>query len=216
MKYTVFLKRLKEVMGPDISIPSTFRSHIGGWLPKDKFIDLPQAQDPVPYVTHVPMEGEITKEADEKEAPLPKLPDEAKEDKDLEFSDSGADSGLEDPGMGADVGMGADAGMGMEDPKEQKLSANQIGRVYELKKIYTRLISIEGYLNRATDDETIVDLRKKIGESINLYEVVITNYDQYKENIDEIIIQYYKFLDKVHENLNKYFKKLKTQEPNSK
>ena len=199
MKYTVFLKRLKEVMGPDIGIPSTFRSHIGGWLPKDKFIDLPHAQDAVPYVTHVPMEGENLKEATADE----ELPPE-----------EGAE-----PGMGAEPGAepGMDPGMGgMEDPKEQKLTANQIGRVYELKKIYSRLIAVEGYLNRASDDKTIVDLRKKIGESINLYEVVITNYEQFKENIDEIIIQYYRFLSKIHENLNEYFKKLKTSEPSSK
>ncbi len=193
MKYTNFLKCLKEVMGPDIGTPSTFRSHIGGWLPNDKFIDLPHAEDPVPYITHIPMENKDTCDK--------KLTKEQEEVSPEETPPEGAEPGM-DPGM--DPGMG-----GMEDPKKQKLTANQIGRVYELKKIYSRLISLEGYLNRATDDKIIVGLRKKIGESINLYEVVITNYEQYKENIDEIIIQYYKFLDKVHENLNEYFKKLK-------
>lgn len=205
MKYTLFL----EQIGTSISSPTTFRSFIGGWLPKDKWVDLPNAQDPSPYITHMPMEDldkKVTREQEEPEEEKEPIPEEQPGEGMEPGMDPAAGGGMEgDPGMG---GMS-----GMEDPQAQKLSANQIGRVYELKKIYTRLLAIESYLNRASDDDDIItNLRKKVGEAINLYEVVISNYEQYKDKIDDIIIGFYKFLDKIHKDLNDYFKKLSSKE----
>ena len=210
MEYTTFLKQFKESYGLGIGFPSTFRSHMGGRLPNDKFVDLPTPEDPIPYITNIPMEEEdpelnnekLTKEQqeDEEEAPPEEAPPE-------EAPPEGVVPGME-PGM--DPAMGGIPGM--EDPKEQKLSANQIGRVYELKKIYTRLLSLESYLLRFSDDDVIIKLRKSVGESINLYEVVISNFEQYKDDIDNIIIQFYKFLDTSYEALNIHFKKLQNKE----
>jgi hypothetical protein len=126
-------------------------------------------------------------------------------------AEAGAAAGEEvgaDLGMGgAEMGVGGIPGMpGME--PEEKLTSSQIGRVYELKKIYSRLSSIESYLSRATD-QSILELRKYVAESIDLFEIVISNYDQYKENVDDIIVQFYEFLDVIYSSIRKYYKGMK-------
>ena len=98
-------------------------------------------------------------------------------------------------------------GMGMEE-KEEKLTSSQIGRVYELKKIYSRLSSIESYVSRATD-QSILELRKYVSQAIDLFEVVISNYDQYKENVNGIIVQFYEFLDVIYNSIRTYYKSIK-------
>lgn len=119
-------------------------------------------------------------------------------------AEAGAEMGGEMPGMGGEMpGMG----MGMGEV-EEKLTSSQIGRVYELKKIYARLSSVESYLSRATD-QSILELRKYVSESIDLFEVVISNYDQYKENVDGIIVQFYEFLDVIYNTITKYYKSMK-------
>jgi len=206
MNYTAFLKQLIELTG--IDDPSTFRTHVGGWLfNKDRFIDFPTAgQDDIPYRTHMPIENKEIQEQSKEE-----LPEEEPTSQGVEGMPPGGGmpGGEGMPGEMDPAMAGMDPSM---DPTAQQLSANQIGRVYELKKIYTRLLSIETYITRSTDDPIIADLRKKVGEAINLYEVVISNYEQYKDNIDDIIIQFYKFLDKLHETLKKHFRVLRSKE----
>lgn len=120
-------------------------------------------------------------------------------------ADMGAEMGAE---AGADMGgMGANMGGigGMGGPEEEPLSSSQIGRVYELKKIYSRLASVESYLSRA-GNEQILQLRQYVAKAIDLFEVVMSNFDQYKDKIDEIIVQYYEFLEIVFETIKKYYK----------
>jgi len=103
-----------------------------------------------------------------------------------------------DPSMGG--GMGG-MGMGME-PR----SATELGKIYELKKIYTRLASIESYL--AT--EASVDLQKIRGfvaQAIEMFEIIASNLYAYKDKMDEIIVIYYKFLLEVYDLVRTYYKR---------
>ena len=124
------------------------------------------------------------------------------------------DEGMEDEGMGEEGemgeegGMGGMGGMGME---EEPLSAHELGRTYELKKIYTRLLSIELYLSNETSPD-LVEIHKYVHESINLFEVVTSNFDSYKDNLDEIIVIYYKFLKEIYTSVRKYYDKQKNME----
>jgi hypothetical protein len=111
----------------------------------------------------------------------------------------GGDMGSDMPGGDMAGGMG---GMGEQ---QEPLTSSQIGRVYELKKIYSRLSSVESYLARAMD-ESILELRKYVAQSIDLFEVVISNYDQYKDKVDDIIVNFYEFLDVIYSSLRKYYK----------
>ena len=93
---------------------------------------------------------------------------------------------------------------GMEEPK-QELTSSEIGKVYELKKIYSRLISIEGHLS-ATTDTSLLQMRSIVAQAMELFETVIVNFEQYKEQIDEIIVTFYKFLDLTYGLLQSYYK----------
>lgn len=210
MKYKDFLEQFRDRGG--VSEPSAFGSQIGGRPANMKFQDLPFGFDPTNYKTHIPFpnenDDELYEEEDVLEQELP--PEEEGEDEVPPPEEGGGIPPEGDPGMGGmDPGMDPNAPMDPMDPNAQQLSAVEIGRVYELKKIYNRLLALENYIFRVSDDDTILEVRKAIGEAINLFEVVISNFDQFKDRIDEIIIQFYKFIDKIYEKIHVYFKRLK-------
>jgi len=124
--------------------------------------------------------------------------------------DPNAQQGMENPDpsqmMGADPSMGNDpsmAGMGMgEEPQK---TSEEVGRIFELKKIYSRLLSIESQLSFSSDI-ILQKLRKFVSDAIELFELLISNVNAYKKEIDEIIIMYYDFLQEIFEILKKYYK----------
>jgi len=131
-----------------------------------------------------------------------------------------ADPATTDPSMnaqqpGGDMGMGMDAGMGGEDMgmggEEEEKSPHQLGRIYELKKIYARLTSIESYLSSEADPE-LTEIRKYVSQSIELFEIVASNIDAYKEKMDEIIISYYKFLKEIYYEIRDYYKEKSSED----
>lgn len=103
------------------------------------------------------------------------------------------------PGM--DPMMGGGMGFGME-PR----SATELGKIYELKKIYNRLASIESYL--ATEaSEDLQKIRGYVAQAIEMFEIIASNLYAYKDRMDEIIVIYYKFLLEVYDLVRTYYKK---------
>ena len=227
MEYELFLKRFKNLREQTTRyIPPNAR---GGIDANDKYVDFPYVEDPNTYTTHRPLEhdaedidlGSATRykkkkiATEQEKSKEPAIdPEGAGEDAGEEPIDTEADpeGGLPEDMATGDIGgddmMGQTGGsaMGlMGGEQKEPLSSNQIGRVYELKKIYSRLSSIESYLTREADD-SILELRKYVSQSIDLFEVVISNYDQFKDKVDEIIVQYYQFLEQVYTSLTKYYK----------
>lgn len=100
---------------------------------------------------------------------------------------------------------------GMGGMEEETKSPSEIGRIYELKKIYTRLTTIESYLADSSDTD-LLRVRLLVSKSIELFEILSSNIPSYqppkapKERIDEIIVMYYKFLKQVYESVAKYYK----------
>lgn len=124
--------------------------------------------------------------------------------------DVGDEAGGMDTGMGGMGGMGMDTGMGMGgipgmEPEEPK-TAGQLGRIYELKKIYSRLTSIESYLGNESATE-LLEIRNLVSKAIELFEIVSSNFDSYKDKLDEIIITYYQFIMEVYKEVKNYFEK---------
>jgi len=72
------------------------------------------------------------------------------------------------------------------------------------------LVSIEQFLNTASD-ETLIEVRNKISNAIELFRTVISNLDLYKEKIDDIIVQYYKFIVQVYDLICKHYKSSKNK-----
>lgn len=108
-------------------------------------------------------------------------------------------------------GMGGMEGMG----EEPELTATEIGRSYELKKIYSRLISISSFLSTASD-ENLLKLKNYVAQSIEMFEVLIANVNVFLDKLDEIIIIFYKFLDVVYVILKKHYETKKEEEKENK
>jgi hypothetical protein len=104
---------------------------------------------------------------------------------------------------GGEEGMGGFSGMPGEEETGPE-TPGEVGRIYELKKIYSRLISIDKHLAESTDS-TLLKLRQIVGQSIEVFEVMIANIDLFKEQVDDIIVLYYEFLERIYGLLKKYY-----------
>lgn len=173
--------------------------------------DFPYIDDPNGYLTHVPMEAEADNIREQgEEEPMPGGGGEE------EMAPEGGEEMAPEGGEGMEPGMDPNdpnAGMAPMPGGAEPLNSTQIGRMYELKKVYSRLTSVETFLSRTTD-EGMLEIRKLVGQSIDLFEVVISNFDQYKEKVDEIIVTYYEFLDSVYGSLRKHFAEMSKEQKN--
>jgi hypothetical protein len=103
-------------------------------------------------------------------------------------------------------------GMGQILPEEEtSKSPSDLGRIYELKKIYTRLTVIEAYLTESSDP-SMIETRTIVSKAIELFEILTSNLSSYKppraseETLDEIIVQYYRFIEKIYNETARYYK----------
>lgn len=115
-------------------------------------------------------------------------------------------------GMGGDPSMdGMDPSM-MDDPSMMGMGMQsgptdvfEVGRIYELKKIYSRLVSMQSYLS-GTTDPNLIKLRNYVSGTMDLFRTLISNVALYKDRMDEIIVVFYKVVDNVYAILSKYYK----------
>jgi hypothetical protein len=140
------------------------------------------------------------------EAPAEAPPEEAPAE---EAPPEGAEGEM--PPEGAEGEMPPEGGMeGMGEEQEVK-SPSEIGRIYELKKIYTRLTTIESYLSDSSDPD-LLRIKLLVSKAIELFEILSANIPTYqppkapKERIDEIIVMYYKFIKQIYESVAKHYK----------
>jgi hypothetical protein len=104
---------------------------------------------------------------------------------------------ISDPGMGDPL-----AGIpGMEEPA----NSNELGRTYEMKKIYARLISMNEYLSDERSPR-IMKTKISIAKAIDLFAVIGANPESYKDKIDDIIVSYYKFLEVAYQKVRAFYK----------
>ncbi len=125
----------------------------------------------------------------------------------------------EDPNMMGGGDMPPDSGMDPEMgggiPGEETLSPLDIGRAYELKKIHKRLTSLESYLSTIADIE-LIKLRNVVLEALELFQIIISNFNSYKDTIDEVIVMFYQFTDECYLVFKNYLKeKVKEKEKNN-
>jgi hypothetical protein len=124
----------------------------------------------------------------------------------------GQGGAYQDPNAMAGLGQ---QGVGGEDidpmTGQPKITLDVVGKVYELKKIYSRLLAIQSQLS-FSPDMTLLQLRKFITKAIDLFETVISNIGLYKKEIDDIIIMYYKFIEEVYDIMKDFYKKKAKEE----
>jgi len=95
--------------------------------------------------------------------------------------------------------------MPSEHPYDAPSSPAEVGRIYELKKIHSRLVSIQSYLSMTTDVQ-LIKLRNYVSQALDLFRTLISNVDLYKEKVDAIVIMFYKFVDEIYAILSKYYR----------
>jgi hypothetical protein len=106
------------------------------------------------------------------------------------------------PGVG-DPNIGGMGGFGM--PQQEPLKTPpEIGRIFELKKIYAKLMSVDSFLSTSSDPE-LLKLRSYVTKSIELFETLVANLDSFKLKLDDTIVMFYKFLEEVYHILTNYY-----------
>jgi len=113
-----------------------------------------------------------------------------------------AQQGAMDPAMGGmDPMMGGYGGM-----EEEVKTATELGRIYELKKIYNRLYILNKFLNRSSDPE-LNDMRRMTGDAFEIYKMISGNLKSYTNSMDDIIKHYYSFISSLVLDLEEFYKK---------
>lgn len=134
---------------------------------------------------------------------------------DQEVDDTGVDKDMTgdiptgDTGVSGNVTGNIPAGTGMNIPgleQEEEKTSTELGRIYELKKIYSRLTSIESYLGNESGSE-LLEIRNCVSQAIELFEIVSSNFNSYKEKLDEIIVMYYKFILEIYESVKNIYRR---------
>lgn len=153
--------------------------------------------------------NEAKKDPKEKEAKTPPEDDGESSEEAPDESDMvpGDDMSSDSPD---DIDPGMDGDMGMM-PDEEVKDPSELGRVFELKKIYNRLTTIESYLNYSSDS-VLLKLRNYVSKSIELFEVLSSNIKSYQDKMDSIIVTYYKFISVIYAILKKYMAKKHEEE----
>ncbi len=86
-------------------------------------------------------------------------------------------------------------------------SFTDIGKAYTMKQIYYKLLSIYNILNQSTQS-ILLKQSNNVKQAIDLFNLVVTNPTAYKENMDNIITMFYKYLNRLYDLLEKYYSNL--------
>ncbi len=161
------------------------------------------------HVSNMP--GADKKKLDIIEAEVPtkdKIPTSGEVPQQMDPASAAVDpSAMQDPSIpiqSPDMSGDPNAMMGMP-ALSGPTSTFDVGRVYELKKIYSRLVSMQSYLS-GTTDPNLIKLRNYVSSTMDLFRTLISNVSLYKDRLDEIIVVFYKVVDNVYDILSKYYK----------
>jgi len=159
-----------------------FYGHYAANVDKDEVIDVPNVPD-VYYPTYWPFALPKGKKAGSNYLPF--------EEQDLTNGDEFPSSTSEN--------------------KEEEKEWQKVSRSYELKKIYSRLTAIDSFLS--TDSNPIIlKVRNYVIKVMDLFKLVISNFESFEEQIDEIIVMFYKFINGVYDIVRDIYKKAQEEE----
>ena len=107
---------------------------------------------------------------------------------------------VQDPNAMGGMAPQVDAyGMPIEPPMEPE----EIGKVYMLLKVYSRLTAISRVLDELSD-EKYDDIKYSVGEALDLFKTIVLNYDSFKQKegkIDIITNKYKSYINSIAERL---------------
>lgn len=74
------------------------------------------------------------------------------------------------------------------------------------------MLALQNYLSTTTDKGILV-LRDYVSKAVELFKLIIDNLVKFKDKVDDIIILYYKFIERVYVVLKEYYKDKQEKEP---
>ena len=89
--------------------------------------------------------------------------------------------------------------------EDDNFSEKEIGRIYELKKLYARLLAILQYLRTSTDP-ALIALGNKVERVVDLFQLLADNLEKYVDDIDDIIVSLYQFVGTIYKFMAEYAK----------
>ncbi len=120
-------------------------------------------------------------------------------------------SGMQDPSLQGGM-VGTDQyGNPLPTGEAEIQDPEVLGKVYELKKIYSRLTDASDLLEGITDPE-IIQLKRYTEETIELYQLLLSNVEKFENQLDDIIIHFYNFILRIYEELTNYYQKEKRRD----
>jgi hypothetical protein len=120
------------------------------------------------------------------------------------MGDEAGGMGDEAGGMGDEAGGMGGMGYGMGGEEKNDFDITTLGRIYELKKIYSRLVSIESHLADSSNIN-LLKVRNYTLQAIELFELISSNLDKFKDKLTTIIVLFYKFIDVIYSVVSKYY-----------
>lgn len=90
----------------------------------------------------------------------------------------------------------------LTDPTQLIQIKVSLGRIYELKKIYSKLLSISKLLNIRSNVK-YSELETEVDEALDMFHIISLNLDKFQPKIDTIIVEFYRFIKKALEELEK-------------
>ena len=145
---------------------------------------------------------ELPPEEDQQKEPVPdeEAPQEDQPTEEMPPEEGGEMDPSMDPAAGGEMDPNSMGAAGEEPPKDPV----ELGKIYELKKIYSRLVSIESYLTDSSDT-VLLKLRNYVSQAIELFETLAANIKSYTDKLDDIIITFYEFIEMVYKILKIYY-----------
>jgi len=83
-------------------------------------------------------------------------------------------------------------------------TATAVGRLYILKKIYYKLALLDKILTNSPDTE-LQEVARITSEAFSIYRTIIQNLKTYKDQIDEVIVDYYMLVKDIAAHVEKHF-----------
>jgi hypothetical protein len=118
----------------------------------------------------------------------------------------------QDQSMGLDPysqqGIAMDPNAGMLMPGQiQPVDKTEIGKIYELSRLYSRLVAINNVLQYLADPK-LDDMKYKVAEALDLFNVIISRYDDFNSSVGKITDKYTNFIMKITDEIDKVRKDL--------
>lgn len=87
-------------------------------------------------------------------------------------------------------------------PGQEVMSLSDIGKIYVMKKIYSRLISLDDLLADMSSPK-FDPYKEKVKESIDIFHTIVANFAQFRPEIDDFITLFQELIYNCLEELDK-------------